>query len=77
MIGMKWSIWQEKILLLIRIKSHGTDVLCRQVYDEGVKHGWPGLGKEVAEICEEIGIPDVNYVKVSKHDIKKNIFDNH
>ena len=31
MIGMKWRIWQEKILLLIRIKSHGLDALCHQV----------------------------------------------
>ena len=77
MIGMKWRIWQEKILLLLRIKSHDADVLCRKVYDEGVKNGWPGLWKEVTQICEEIGIPDVNYVKVSKHDIKKAIFENH
>ena len=77
MIGMKWRVWQEKILLLLRIKSHDADVLCRKVYDEGVKNGWPGLWKEVTQICEEIGIPDVNYVKVSKHDIKKAIFENH
>ena len=56
MMGMKWRIWQEKILLLMRIKSQGMDTLCRQVYEEGVKNDWPGLAKEVSEICKEIGI---------------------
>ena len=35
MLGMKWRIWQEKILLLLRIKNHDMDSLCRQVYEEG------------------------------------------
>ena len=37
MICMKWRIWQEKILLLIRIKNHESEVLCKQVYEEGKK----------------------------------------
>jgi hypothetical protein len=37
MMGMKWRIWQEKILLLMRIKSQGMDTLCRQVYEEGLR----------------------------------------
>ena len=75
MVGMKWRIWQEKILLLIRIKSHGLDTLCRQVYEEGKSQQWPGLGQEVAEICAHIGIPDVNSVTVNKNEIKNAIFE--
>ena len=77
MVGMKWRIWQEKILLLMRIKSHGLDTLCRQVYEEGKRQQWPGLGQEVAEICDHIGIPDVNSVTVNKNEIKNAIFEDH
>ena len=54
MIGMKWRIWQEKILLLLRIKKHNEEALCRQVYEEGRSRGWPGLGQEVSAICKEL-----------------------
>ena len=77
MVGMKWRIWQEKILLLMRIKKHGEETLCRQVYEEGRKNNWPGLAEEVSRICKTLEIPDVNDVMVSKHDVKKAIFNNH
>ena len=77
MIGMKWRIWQEKILLLLRIKKHNEEALCRQVYEEGRSRGWPGLGQEVSAICKELGIADVNEQMVSKCDVKKAIFENH
>ena len=77
MIGMKWRLWQEKILLLSRIKKHEKGTLCRDVYEEGKKNGWPGLGQEVSEICEVIGIPDVNNVFVSKTVVKEAICKHH
>ena len=40
-LGMKWRIWQENILLMMRIKNHEMDTLCRQVYEEGRSHNWP------------------------------------
>ena len=77
MMGMKWRIWLRKILLLVRIKSQNTNFLSRQVYDECKSKGWPGLGKEVSEICDEIGLPDVNDVSVTKDGIRENIWDHH
>ena len=74
---MKWRIWQEKVLLVIRIKNHEPDTLCRQVYEEGRKRSWPGLAKEVSDICETIGIEDVNIVMVSKTEVKEAIFKHH
>ena len=44
---------------------------------EGKSMGWPGLWQEVKDICEEIGIIDVNEEPVSKVEIKKAIFDHH
>ena len=77
MLRMKWRIWQEKVLLVIRIKNHEPDTLCRQVYEEGRKRSWPGLAKEVSDICETIGIEDVNIVMVSKTEVKEAIFKHH
>ena len=63
--------------MLMRIKGHGMDTLCRQVYEEGRRQKWPGLGQEVAEICDKIGIPDVNTVTVDKNNIRNAIFEGH
>ena len=76
-VGMKWRFWQEKILLLQRIQKQKSGSLSRQVYEEGKAKGWPGLGKEVSEICKTVGIPDVNEILVSKSDVKTAIFNHH
>ena len=77
MMGMKWRIWKEKIMLVVRIKDQDSSVLSRQVYEESLIRGWPGLGKEVSGICLEIGIPDVNKVVVTKEDIREAIWNHH
>ena len=77
MIGMKWRIWEAKLLLLQRIKHQDKSVLCKQVYEEGKENGWPGLWGEVKEICEEVGIPDLNENYATKVMIKEAIFENH
>ena len=74
MLGMKWRVWQEKVLLLIRIRNHDDETLCKQIYEEGKAKGWPGLGKEVSEICKAINIPDVNNEGVPKAAVKEMIF---
>jgi hypothetical protein len=51
--------------------------ICRNVYEDGKLKECPGLVKEVTEICQVIGIPDVNNVVVSKHDVKKAISEHH
>ena len=35
--------------------------------------GWPGLSKEVRQICAEIGIPDINFHKIRKEEIQLSI----
>ena len=77
MIGMQWRIWQEKILLLQRIKKQDEATLSRQVYEEGKIMGWPGLGSEVADICQKIGIPNINDSFVSKKEVKEALFNHH
>jgi hypothetical protein len=43
MIGKKWRVWKEKILLLLRIKQQAEDSFSRHIYEEGKDKGWPGL----------------------------------
>ena len=76
-LGLKWSIWMEKILLLRRIKRHEETTLCHMVYEEGLRMGWPGLWQEVAEICESIGLPDINDVDIPVKDVKEAITEHH
>ena len=77
MIGMKWRIWEAKLMLLKRIKMQNMDTLSRQVYEESKKKGWPGLGEEVTKICNNISIPDLNSNVVSKEEIKDAIWNHH
>ena len=60
MTKMKFGIWNQKCQLLLQIKQLDETALSRQIYEEAEQHKWPGLGKEVREICEEIQIPDIN-----------------
>ena len=77
MLGMKWRVWEEKVILLMRIRNHDQDTLCRQIYEEGKSKGWPGLANEVTDICNRINIPDVNETFVPKSVVKKAIRNHH
>ena len=64
-------------MLLRRIQNLDEGTLARKIYQEGKTNNWPGLGKEVSDICEIIGIPDVNFENVSTKTIKDAIFKHH
>ena len=74
---MKWRIWKEKLLLLIRIKGQDSSSLSKQVYEESMVKGWPGLREEEAVICKEIGIADINKEVVTKEAISDAIHNHH
>ena len=38
---------------------HEEENLCREVLKVQLAMGWPGLTKEVKEICRKVGLPDV------------------
>ena len=75
--GIKWRIWEQKCLLLIRIQNLEEGSLAKQIYEEAENRGWPGLGKEVTDICREIQIPNINKHKVSKTVIQKAVENSH
>ena len=40
MLGMKWRLWEKKILLLLQIKQQDKSALSYQIYKEGKRRGW-------------------------------------
>ena len=74
---MKWRIWESKLLLAASILEQEDGVLARQVMEQQLEAGWPGLGQEVAAICQEVGIPNICQEQVDKKRIKEAIFYHH
>ena len=60
------------MLLLLAIKQQDDNCLAKQILEEQVRMGWPGLAEEVRVICQEIGLQDANRsdVNLSKEDVK-------
>ena len=44
--------------------------MAHQVFLESIKNNWPGLGAEISLICQQVGLPDINYNEVCKSEIK-------
>ena len=73
----KWRIWEAKVMMVKRLQSQEIMSLARQVYEEQLRLGWPGLADEVKEICAEVGLPDVNQIEVKKEKVKEMIYYHH
>ena len=63
---MVFKVYEEKIRLIFFIRSLGEESLSRQVFEQQKLKKWPGLCKETAKICLELGIEDVNLTNLSK-----------
>ena len=77
MLGMKHRVWQEKLLLLKRIKSQKQESLSNKILEEQRANNWPGLSREVSDICEQVKIPDINDSDIAAKEIRQAIFDHH
>ena len=77
MIGMKYRVWQAKLLFPKRIKRQSQTTLSRQILEEQQSKKWPGLSAEVTVICPELGIPDINNHDAPAAHIKKAILHQH
>ena len=55
------------------IKEQEDGCLAKEVLEEQVRMGWPGLAQEVREICHLTGLPDITErdVKLDKMEIKE------
>ena len=77
---MRWRVWELKLLLVLAIRQQEEEVLARQVLEEQVELGLPGLGQEATDICLKLGLPDIcrgRPDRVSKEKIQEEIFYNH
>ena len=51
--------------------------LAREVLEEQLQMGWPGLAQEVTQICRSIHLPDASREDISKEDIQKAVHYDH
>ena len=61
LLSMKHRIWNEKVNLYFALKKM-KDGLARQVLEEQIENGWPGLAREVGEIGDSIGVQNINSI---------------
>ena len=62
---MKQRIWLMKMMTARSILSQ-EDSLARRVYDQQRAMGWPGLSAEVSDICKQVGLEDMNKVRLPR-----------
>jgi hypothetical protein len=77
MVDTKFRIFNEKCQLLLQIQRLDKEALARQIYEQAEEHDWPGLGRDVRAICEEIQIPDINKYSIDKKEIRSLIYEGH
>ena len=68
---MKFRIYKEKVMLVLHIRSLDKEALANEMYLEQLKNNWPGLARETEDICEYLGIEDVNKTGLSKSQYSK------
>ena len=69
--GMKSRIDREKVMLIYHISHLGENDLAREMLDEQVSNGWPGLAREVSDICEALRIEDPRSTEKGRHEYNK------
>ena len=75
MLDMEHRVWTEKVCLVARLLHTREDQenLCREVLEVQLAMGWPGLIKEVKEICCTVGLPDVTMQYICREEVLENI----
>jgi hypothetical protein len=73
LVGMKIRVMEAKVLLVMAIRRHEEGGLARKILKEQLAFGFPGLGQEVSQICQEIGLPDASRLEVDTSEVKEAI----
>ena len=66
LLSMRLRIWAEKLILVRHLRSLETSTLARQLYEEQKAKGLPGLARETAAICQQLGMEDCNEVDMGR-----------
>ena len=78
---MKRRIWSRKLIFVNTLKNMPEQTLAKQIFNEQVRRGWPGLAREARELCQNLGLPDIVKEKIYKlkleNLVKKGVLENH
>ena len=69
--NIKLRIWREKLMLIHHIRRLKEEALASEMYREQIRNNWPGLAREAEDICEQLGVEDVNVTVMSKTQFSK------
>ena len=73
MTGMRFRIMKRKLRFINFIKKCDDSFLAKQIYQEQLKHNWPGLTQEAREMCVLLDLPDITKVAVSNQEIENKV----
>ena len=73
---MNQRIWKRKVLLAKKILSQERS-LAKDIYQEQVKSDWPRLAAEVKDICENVGVSNLNKDEMSKDKLEDGLCYHH
>ena len=76
LLSMKYRIWVEKVMMIMHLRGLKEPALANEIWQEQQENDWPGLSKEVRDICEEIDLEDINKMNledVSKRSMRKEV----
>ena len=66
LMSMKYRIWSSKLIFVNVLKNMPEGTLAKQIFNEQVKRGWPGLAREASIICKDLGLPNIIQEKIRK-----------
>ena len=69
MMDMYLRINKQKCLLLNRLKEMDDNFFVKEVFNLAKENYWPGLHKDVKDICEEMNIKDMNIHSINKKEL--------
>ena len=72
-LKMKQRIWMQKLLLATSILRKEKS-LANEKYQQQMMRNWPGLSKEVEDICKILGVANINNVEVTKEELEEALF---
>ena len=73
MLSLETRVWLEKVCLTTRIlhTREEEENHCREVLEEQLEQGWPGLTSEVQDICSKVGLPDATKSYLNRKEVVK------
>ena len=64
-LSVALRVWREKTSLALHIVRLGEDTLAKRIWTEQQLYDWPGLAREVRDICEQLGVEQVEDTKMT------------